>query len=320
MRLADKTAVRNEFFEAEIDPNTGGLRALRDPRTRTNRLGQQLVFNPGSSIRVKEVRVVSTGPALGEIVTEGAIVDGQEQVIALFRQRFRAWLGRPVLDLRFEIFPQRPVQGHPWHAYYGARFAWRDERATLLRGVNGTGYVSHATRPETPDFLEIRLGNRQNVLLLPCGLPFNQRHGGRMLDLILVTEGEQVQAFDVGVAIDRTHPWLMACGMVSPSTIVPTAKGPPHVGQSGWLFHLDASNLLLSSMRFESSGAGAVVARLQECSMNAGQAELRCPRKPTRAALVNALGESIQELTIAGDAVQFDAPSGDLLQVKLEFE
>jgi hypothetical protein len=319
MRLADKQAVRNEFFEAEIDPATGGLRALRDLRTRTNRLGQQLVFNPGSTMRVKDIAVTSTGPALGEIVTEGTLVDEHQQVLALYRQRFRAWLGRPVLDLRMEIFPQRLVQGFPWHAYYGARFAWRDERAALLRGVNGIGYLSSSTRPETPDYLEIRQG-KQNAIILTCGLPFHQRHGSRMLDVILVPEGEKVQAFEIGLAVDRAHPMLTALGMVTPATIVPTAKGPPHIGDSGWLFHLDAPNLLLTSMRPDSAGADAIVARIQECTMQPSQADMRCARNPRRASFVDALGGLLQEASVRDDAAVFDVPAGDLVNLRVEFE
>src|SRR5439155_7412176 len=103
MRLADARNLRNEFFEAEIDPATGGLRALRDHRTRVNRIGQQLVFNPGSSMRAQEIKVTSEGPALGEIVSVGEIVDDHANVLAHFRQRFRDWLGRPVLEIRIEI-------------------------------------------------------------------------------------------------------------------------------------------------------------------------------------------------------------------------
>src|SRR5262249_26799830 len=65
MRLADRTTVRNEFFEAEVDSETGGLRAIRDHKTRTNRLGQRLVFNPGSVMHANSVQVTSAGPALG---------------------------------------------------------------------------------------------------------------------------------------------------------------------------------------------------------------------------------------------------------------
>ena len=43
-------------FEAEIDPATGGLRAFRDLRSRVNRIGQQLVYNPGSRMEAREVR------------------------------------------------------------------------------------------------------------------------------------------------------------------------------------------------------------------------------------------------------------------------
>jgi hypothetical protein len=318
MRLADKQCVRNEFFEAEVDPATGGLRAIRDHRTRVNRLGQQLVFNPGSTMRAKEVKVTSAGPALGEIVSEGAILGEQDQVLATFRQRFRAWLGRPVLDLRIEIYLQLPPAGYPWHAYYGARFAWRDERATLLRGVNGTGYVTSHTRPVTPDYLEIRLG-RQSTVLFPGGLPFHQRHGSRMLDVILIPEGETTQVFDLAIGLDREHPMQTALGMVTPVTLVPTPKGPPHVGATGWLFHLDASNLVLTSLRPAPGGADGVTARLLECGASPNQAEFRCVRDPSRAGLLDARGDRLSEVNVNGDAASFDVASGDLVHLRVDF-
>ncbi len=319
MRLADARCVRNEFFEAEIDPATGGLRALYDHRTRINRLGQQLVFNPGSTMRAKEVKVTSTGPALGEIVSEGALLDEQEQVLALFRQRFRAWLGRPVLDLRLEIFPQNAPQGYPWHAYYGARFAWRDERATLLRGVNGTGYLTSHTRPESPDYLELRQG-RLSTTIFPGGLPFHQRHGSRMVDVILVPEGETTQVFDLALGLDRDYPMQTALGMVTPVPVVPTTKGPPHVGATGWLFHLDASNLVLTGLRPAAEGADAVIARLMECGIQSFQAELRCVRDPKRAVLLDARGTPLLDVSVQGDAVSFEVSPGDLVQLRVEFE
>ena len=58
--------IRNDFFEAEVDPSSGGLKAIRDHKTRINRLGQMLVFNPGSRMVAKEIKVTSAGPALAE--------------------------------------------------------------------------------------------------------------------------------------------------------------------------------------------------------------------------------------------------------------
>src|SRR5262249_7237590 len=319
MRLADDSHVRNEFFEAEIDVATGGLRALRDQHARVSRLGQQLVFNPGSSMRAKQVKVTSTGPALGEVISEGALLDEQEKVLALFRQRFRAWLGRPVLELRIEIFPEQAPQGYPWHAYYSARIAWRDERATLLHGVHGTHSVTHQTQLESPDYLELRMG-RQRTLLLTGGLPFHQRHGTRMLDLILVPEGEKSQVFELALALDRDFPMQTALGMVTPVSIVATSNGPPHVGAAGWLFHLDAPNLLVTNFRPAAEGSDAIEAHILECNGSATTAELRCVRPPRRAVLLDAQGGPHMEASVSGDAVSFEASAGDWVHLRVEFE
>jgi hypothetical protein len=330
MRLADERHVRNEFLEAEIDPATGGLRSVRDRRTGTPRLGQRLVFNPGSTMQATSVTATSAGPALGEVVSEGVLLGEQQQVLARFRQRFRAWLGRPLLELRIEIHPEQPPAGPPWHAYFGARFAWRDERATLLRGVNGTSYVSNQPRPQTPDYLELRLG-RQSTVLFPGGLPFHQRYESRMLDVVLVPQGEHAHLFDLGIGLDREHPMQTALGVTTPVPVCPTDRGPPHVGAAGWLFHLDAANLLLTALRpggqerRESADepsadrTDAVTARLLECAALSAQAELRCVRNPRRAVLLDARGARLLEASVNGDAVHLDVAPGDFVQVQVEF-
>lgn len=319
IRLADERGVRNEFFEADVDPATGGLRAIRDHKTRISRLGQMLVFNPGSSMRASRIAVSINGPALGEVVSEGAVVsDDDGRVLAHFRQRFRAWLGRPLLELRIEIMPEHVPHGYPWHAYYGARFAWRDERATLLRSVAGCTYVTAHTRPETPDYLELRMG-RQATTIFSGGLPFHQRHGGRMLDVILVPEGEKATTFDLALGLEREHPAQTALGLISPAPVIPVETGPPHVGATGWLFHLDAANLLLTGLRPVSDGADALLARLQETTGAMSQAALRCVRNPARATLQDLRGNHILEPPIDGDAVVFELAPHDLGQLRIDF-
>ncbi|HTU21110.1 MAG TPA: hypothetical protein VMG10_23860 [Gemmataceae bacterium] len=336
MRLGDERTVRNEFFEAEVDPQTGGLRAIRDQRTRISRLGQQLVFNPGSTMRVQQINTTSQGPALGEVVSEGDLLDTEDQPIARFRQRFRAWLGRPVLEMRIEITPTQPPSGYPWHAYYAARFAWRDERATLLRGVNGLSSITSHSRPESPDYLEIRLG-RENTVVFPGGLPFHQRHGSRMLDVLLLCPGEQTHTFDLAIGLDRDYPMQTALGMVTPAPVTATTQGPPHVGADGWLFHLDAPNLLLTSLRPVTddrrdagptaedrrdagpTNTAGIVARLLEIGGFGGQAELRCVRDPQRAVFLDALGTEQMEVSTQGDAVLLDVGRHDLVQLRVDF-
>lgn len=318
MKLADPGGVRNEFFEAEIDPNTGGMRFIRDLRTRTGRLGQQLVFNPGSTMKATNIQVTSTGPALGEVITEGILMDANQEEIARFRQRFQAWLGRPVLDLRIEIEPLRELNGFPWHAYYGSRFAWREDRTYLLRGCFGASQPTSHTRPVTPDFLELRSGQK-NTVLFPGGLPFHQRHGSRMLDVLLIAPGEECRQFDLAIGIDRPLPAQTAQGMITPTIAVPTTQGPPHVGASGWLFHLDAPQVLLTSLRPARDGQDAIIARLLECGGHGGMAEFRCVRNPTRALLEDALGNSLYDVPSSGDACTLDLSRSDLINLRVEF-
>jgi hypothetical protein len=321
LKTADGTTVRNEFFEAEIDPQTGGLKALRDPRTRTNRLAQALVYNPGSTMEASSVRATLAGAAVGEVISEGVLLDERREVLAEYRQRFRAWLGRPVLEVRVELKPRHTPSGYPWHAYYGARFTYRDDRATLTRGVNGTPSVTYHPRPTSPEYVEVRLG-KEATQLFTAGLPFVQRHGQRGLDVVLVPEGETGTQFDLALALDRGTPALVAQGLVTPATVLPTEAGPPHVGPAGWLFHLDAPNLLATALRpviGEGRLEPAVVAHLLECSAFGGPAEFRCVRDPARAAFLDGDNVPAVDAGVGGDAVLLDATAGDFLRLRVDF-
>jgi hypothetical protein len=333
IRMADETHVRNEFLEAEIDPQTGGLHSIADRRSMMNRMSQRLVFNPGSTMKANGVKVTSTGPALGEIMTEGVLLGPQQQVLAKFRQRFRIWLGRPVLELRMEITPEQPSAGYPWQAYFGCRFAWGDERATLLRGINGVSYVTTHLRPQTPDFFEVR-GQRHNTVILTGGLPFLRRHENRMVDVILMPQGETANVFELAVGLDREYPMQSALEWITPVPVLATSKGPPHVGASSWLYHLDTLNLLLTSMRpggLERAAAyaepgttprdrfDAITVRLLECGSQSGQAEFHCVRNPSRAAVLSARGDLLLEAGISGDAATIEVTPNDINQLQIEF-
>ena len=321
LKTAEGTTVRNEFFEADVDAATGGLRGFRDLRTRTTRFGQQLVFNPGSKMVATSVAVTNAGAALGEITTEGTILDAHDAVLATFRQRFRAWVGRPVLEVRIELDVKHPPTGYPWHAYYGARFGWRDERGVLFRGVNGQNTQTGYTRPVSADYLEVRLGSERSFVFTG-GLPFLQRHDTRMADVILAPEGERGRVFDLLLALDREQPMQTAAGWVSPAPVVVTDKGPPAVGASSWLAHVDMPSLILTSLRPCPAGDGmnrAVVAQFLECAGFAGAAELRFARDPSQASTVDGMGDAAHPLTMTADAIPVEYSAGETVRVKVEW-
>ena len=188
----------------------------------------------------------------------------------------------------------------------------------MLRSVHGLGYVTSQMRPETPDYLEMRAG-RSNTIILTGGLPFHQRQGGRMVDVILVPEGEECQSFELAVGLDREYPALTACGMATPVTVVPTTKGPPHIGATGWLFHLDAPNVLLTSLRPALDGSDAIFARLSECGVHGTHAEMRCVRNPARVQLTNLRGESQYSPGTNEDAISLDPAQGELIPLRIDF-
>src|SRR5439155_6294312 len=214
-----------------------------------------------------------------------------------------------------EITPVQAPSGYGWHAYFGSRFAWRDERATLVRGFNGMGYITHHPRPQSPDYLDIHTPPFSTTILTG-GLPFHQKQGGRMVDVILMPEGEKTGVFELGIAFDREVPMQTAWGYASPLAIVPTTKGPPHIGASGWLFHIDASNLLLTRMTpgLMMGGEGvadAITARFLECANYSGLAEFRCVRDPIRATVLNARGDFMVEANRSGDIVHLEVTPND---------
>lgn len=330
IRAAEGTTVRNEFFEAELDPKTGALRAFRDTRTRINRLGMQLVYNPGSEMRATEVKVTQVGSALGEVTATGELIDKQQEVIARYKLVIRAWVGRPALELGIKIEPVKAPSGYPWHSFYGAHFVWRDERAALFRGDQGSNSQSHYTRPCSADYLEIRLGG-ERTFLFTGGLPFIQRNGGRMADLILIPEGEQAQEFDLLLACDRDYPMATATGWNAPAPVVSTDRGPPPVGNSGWLGHLDLPSLLMTSLRpvppeelgepsnGEAKAERGVYARFIETAGFGGMADFQFARNPTRSTTVDAFGQPGYNLTMHDGIIPLEFSANEAFRVRAEW-
>jgi hypothetical protein len=151
-----------------------------------------------------------------------------------------------------------------------------------------------------------------------------------MVDVILVPEGEKAIEFDLGIVLDRDQPIQTALGYASPLAVVPTSKGPPHIGAAGWLFHVDASNLLLTRLtpgkmetRPEAEPmegvADTITARFLECANYSGFAEFRCVRDPKRAVILDARGQHLLQANTHSDVVNLEVSPNDLVHVQVEF-
>jgi hypothetical protein len=112
----------------------------------------------------------------------------------------------------------------------------------------------------------------------------------------------------------------VAAGWGTPPVVVPTEKGPPPGGPSGWLGHIDLPSLLLTSLRPAIAENGrAVVARFLETAGYGGSAEVQFARNPSQAFTADAAGVAISPLTLIEGAVPVEFSAGELFTVRAEW-
>lgn len=245
-RLADEKGVRNEFLEADIDPSTGEIRSIKDTRSRGPRISIQVVGQKGTAMVQKKSRLVSHGPARGELEIEGELVDGAGQKVGEFFLGLKAWLGRPVLEIGAHL---SFVSGDT-SELGNLRVVWRDPSVELRRGWMGQGYRLNEGLQVSGDWIEIAEAAQATTTLLPVDFPVCKRHGKRTLDFPLGRAGkENGEMHRMGIALDRDYPFLLAQGLESPLPCLAVDRGPPPSGPAGWLGLFDHSDVLVTDVR-----------------------------------------------------------------------
>jgi alpha-mannosidase len=327
--------LRNESMSVEIDPGSGGVRGIKGVGEETARLGQQLAVagltgpdgRPAASrMRCDGFEVDYGGPALVQAVARGSIVGPGDRPLAAFRQRYRLWTGRPLLEIRVDLTDvdldrvAGPAGSDPWAHYLASRWAWPDPNSMLRRTCMLAPEVTESERPETPDALDVST-RRQRTALLFGGLAHHRRHGPRMLDTLLITGRERARAFTFGVALDLEHPFHAATDLIAPAFAVPTDAGPPGNGPTGWLFHLDARSVAVTAVEYVAStedGRGWGLAfHMLETAGHAVRCRLRTFRPPTWARQVDFQDSVIVDLSTDGDAVHIDLTPHELARVEV---
>ncbi len=333
--MAEENILRNDFFQAQIDPATGALRSVHDYRTRDNRLGMQIAFRRApvrqteedeeletlyTVMAADELSVRSAGPLVGEIAVRGRLLERDGTCAARYQQVLRAVRGSRILEIDLTLAPDRLPDGAPWQTYYAARFAWSDPTADLYTGIGTATLRNPATQLEAPWFLDVR-SERVNTTILTGGLPYHRQHGPRKLDTLLVVAGETQRRFRLGVGIDVAYPYTAACELLAPALVLAdagAAMGP----QSGWLFHLNARNVIATSWEpaFEDGRLRGIRVRLAETEDRGGTLTLRSFRTIARARKVDFLGQVLDELKVEGDRASVPFQGHEWMQIEIDFE
>lgn len=343
--LAEALVVRNEFLEIKLSDATGGIARLHTYGRGQNRLSQQIAWRfsrektitiPGegepvtrktwyTDMVLREHRVLADGPTLGAVETVGELMDTSAgKTLGTFRQLVRIWRGRPVAEVEIELGLPKAPEGDPWTNYVGLRFAWNDANQSLTRSLQETAcLVQDESRFESPSYLELA-SESERTTILTGGLSFHRLTGPRMLDTLLVTEGESQRRFRFAVAVDQPYPLQAALDWELPATAVPVVNGPPHAATTGWFFHVNARNVQLRRvlpLRGEAArdGASGCIVRLQETEGQNRNFRLECCRIPTSARQVDLDGGNLHTFSIEQGAVLVSMAPYELCDVELRF-
>ncbi|MBX9788002.1 MAG: hypothetical protein K2Y37_03735 [Pirellulales bacterium] len=338
--IAEDHRLANELIEITIDPQTGGIRTVRDFRHRANRLSQQLAIRqPGrtesapdqwedpagdaqySRMVADEVAVTCSGPAFGEIVSRGQLLDVAGVKLADFEQRVRLVRNSRVAELHVQLDLATEIAGDPWQNYAAARFAWADPDAELYRGVHGTAQRTRIRRLEAQQFVEMR-EERGRTAILTGGLVYHRRSGERMLDTLLVVRGETRREWRLGIGVDLSNPTAAALDLVTPLAVVPAAD-PPGGQASGWLFHLEGAHIVATHWEplwGEPPNTDRVIGfriRLLDTQGKAGRVRLRTPQPVSLARQVDFQGQTLVMLVTSGDSAMVDFSAFEWVEIEV---
>ena len=333
-KAADKElSINNELVQIVVSRETGGIRSVYDVNQRGNLLSQQLAFRlpppkpkPGdlwrdpdsdqgySTMVARSTVITASGPAYNEITSVGELVDPESKRIAGFVQRIGLGRGSRVAIIDIELDPEVQPRADPWNSYYACRFAWGDESAELRRSVGLTLQVTDARNLEAPYFVEIR-AQKTRATILTGGWPYHRRVGSRMLDSLLIVRGESRRHFRLGIVAGIGHPAEHAVALLDPPTVI--ARNAPPKAASGWLFHVDAKNVVATHWEAIDDGdrVTGFRVRLWETEGRAGRVHLRCFRPPVSARQIGFAGQTLSQLTIEGDTVAIDFSPFEWLEV-----
>jgi len=331
LREEEDIVLRNEFFTASVDRHTGALQSISDYYTRGARLAQQLALrtprrgsdDPGgdanySVMTTDEVTVTSAGPALGEVVCRGRLVDRDVRRLAGFTQTTRIRRGSRVIELQIELDIAKQPEPDPWQSYYAARFAWGDATSSLYRSVNMANLPTDVVQLEAPHFVDIRSGKVRSTILTG-GLPYHRRFGLRRLDTLLVVHGETARRFRIGIGIDLPAPMPAAMDFIAPPTTLSSAGRPTNA--SGWLFHLDVRNVVATHWEplLEAGRGEGFCVRLLETDGRNVQLGLRSFRAIRSAHKLQPGTAEPRELAVEGDRIAVDLGPHEWAEVEARF-
>lgn len=336
--LAENLLLRNQFFELNISDKTGGIAELRFHNQRANRLSQQTSFRyesskairvddeelvcPYAATRMVSTKVLEAGPFEGRLETSNEIIDVvTQEVIARFRQTVSVHRDKSavLLEIDFDEIAT-PLVGNPWMTYFATRFAWDNEGASITRSMLGQAAGFRMERFDAPDYIEVA-DTDQRLLIIPHGRPYHRRSGRRMLDSLLLVEGEDQRSFKFTLDFDQQFPMRSAMEANRPPLLLSAGDRTTKNASSGWLLGVSAKNVVIARNRVDTvtEDSTSLVFLLHETEGRRANCRLLTIRPPRTARLRKPDGTTIRDLDCSSGAPILEFQAFQMKEVELTF-
>ena len=340
--LAEAFTLRNRHFEVKLSERTGGVASVLYHGQRGNRLSQQAGYRFEREITLPddgsgEVRKVSYATARllqQRVLASGTVFAAVETTTELLSPQDGSCLGRVVqvtrvdrirprleIELRIEDAGRVPLKGNPWLAGWCCRFAWEQEAASIHRSVLGQSAGFRLERIESPDYVEVEDGSRRLVIAAD-GRPWHRKAGSRMLDSLLICEGETERVFRFWIDFDQPHPLRTAEEMLTPVVSQQVTGRVPASVASGWILGLSARHVQLVRCEYEvrrPSESDILTLILSETDGMGGDCYIRTARRPTAAYEMHAGRQAKSAVSLTPDGVLVSMSPWQLKEVQLMF-
>lgn len=334
--LAQDHTLRNERLELTVSAITGGIQSLRTHRDRSTRVSQRLVFHEAGAARTHHAPMENSTPRLdtqmvaerieitrndavvGEITSQGRLLDAADELLARFTQKVRVARGLPAAIVQVELDSERRPEGDMWNSYFASRLAWSEETASFRRGVQWVGRETTREKIESPEWVEVFDG-LGTITCFGLGLPFHRRAGPTWLDTLLLVAGEERNRWQFAIGLDCPYSTQTALGLLTTGrpTVATLPSRPPT--PCGWFLHASAKNIIVTHIEPLAAPQIGIRVRLLEIEGRAAQATLAAFRPFQAARTTDFRGNPAAILSVVDGQVRFDVGPYRWLQVEAEW-
>lgn len=330
--LAEPLLLRNRHFEVVMSDRTGGVESVHVHNRRGNRLSQLVTFRYEREQVVRQERIEGDDEASNEeikthyaltrvtghrILEQGLVFTAIETTTEVLSPSDQSVLGRVLQVTRVDRVRSRleieitleqialPPRGNPWLTGWCCRFAWDNEASAVTRSVLGQAAGFRLERIESSDYVEVS-DQEQRVVIVPDGRPWHRRSGTRMLDSLLIVEGETDRSFRFVVDFDQPYPLRSAEEMLTPVLQLESSGCAPTNLPFSWILGLSSKNIQLVRSEYFSRApqtSDELALILNETEGAETNCTVRLARKPTAAFAVNASRSTKIALNFTADGV-----------------